>query len=410
VETTLSEAASILSVVGGLLLVLVGVGVYSARRLAALIEAVRPVQTLADQNLLQRISALEQSLHESSAAHRTAVEALPQRISSAVSKEVRAGLDPARQQLEGLTQQSRSLSEALGRSHDHLSQAVLTLNQDGTLGEWVASFREVVEPLQHATSAIDRHFDTAGQVLRTTSGLVEQWAAQRDAVIQAFRTFSQQVERSAAAETTHLRDIEHRLMNRLEEVSETNATVAKALSELQVAGRNALETSTDLTRSVERTGQRFAELIDLDRHTQTQHHELIRTQQQLQKDFAELERRAAQQVTALHDAVATIARTNAAAFETLHKETRLAVASLSSLLERLHQAHAASLQQLHAAQQAAAAQQDATARQQSELVERAQRLLAELPTRGHQRLSLMLLGSQVAATVVVAIAIFLLRQ
>lgn len=400
------ETALILAALG--VLALVGVSVYSARQLAALSNAVQPLQaTLPDRALVEQLTDLQKSLTEAVDAQRTAVQELPRKISGAVSTEVRGGLDPARKEMESLALQSRNLSEALARSHDHLSEAVLTLNQDGSLGEWVGGFREVVQPLQSVSSAIERHYETAGHVLRTTSGLVEQWAAQREAVVQAFQSFSVTVERSAAAETTHLRDIENRLMNRLEEVAETNATVAKALSELQTAGRHALETSTDLTSAVEKTRQQIAELIELGRQTQIQHHELIRLQQQVQKDFGEWDRRTGQQLTVLHESIGKIARSSTEALETLHKGTQQAVASLTALLQKLHQSQTQAIQDLHKAQEAAAIQQEATARRQSEMVDRVQGLLAELPTRRDQRLSLILLGSQVVATVLVVVVLFL---
>jgi regulator of sigma D len=401
----MSDTASILAVLG---LALVGVSVYSAWRLTALSQAVRPLQTaLPDRALVEQLTSLQKSLRESVDAQRTAVQELPRTISGVVSTEVRGGLDPARKEIASLAQESRSLSQALARSHDHLSQAVLTLNQDGTLGEWVGGFREAVEPLQSVSSAIERHYETAGQVLQTTSGLVEQWAAQREAVVQAFQKFSLTVERSAAAETTHLRDIENRLMNRLEEVAETNATVAKALSELQTAGRNALETSADLTSSVEKTRQQIAELLDLGRQTQTQHLELIRLQQQVQKDFGEWDRRTGQQMTELHNSIGQIARSSTEALNALHKGTQQAVNSLAALLQKLHESQTQAIQELHKAQEAAAARQDATARRQSEIVDQVRSLLAGLPTRRDQRLSLILLGSQVAATVFVIVAIYL---
>lgn len=389
------EAALIVAAFG--VPALLGVGVYSAWRLAALSKAVQPLQAaLPDRALVEQLTEVQQSLREAVDAQRTAVQELPRKISGAVSTEVRSGLDPARKEMESLALQSRSLSEALARSHEDLSQAVLTLNQDGSLGEWVGGFREAVQPLQSVSAAIERHYETAGQVLRTTGGLVEQWAAQRDAVVQAFQSFSVTVDRSAAAETTHLRDIENRLMNRLEEVAETNATVARALSELQTAGRNALETSTDLTSSVEKTRQQIAELLEFGRQTQMQHHELIRQQQQVQKDFGEWDRRTGEQITVLHQGIGEIARSSTGALAALHKET-----------QSFHQTQTQAIQALHKAQEEAAARQEATARRQSEIVDRVQGLLGELPTRQGQRLLLILLGVQVAATVLVAVAVYL---
>ncbi len=282
---------------------------------------------------------------------------------------------------------------------------MLTLNQDGSLSEWVGGIRQAVEPLQAVSSAVERHYDTAGQVLRTTSGLVEQWASQREAVVHAFQRFAETVERSAAAETTHLRDIEHRVMNRLEEVAETNAAVSHSLSELQTASRNTMETQAGLARSVEATVQRTSELIDLGKQTQTQHHELIRSQQGAQRDLARWQKDADKGLQKLHENVGLIAEETSQSLGQTRQELQRSVSALQGLVQEFHQAHGKVLSQLQARQEAAARREEEIASKQEGLLAEVRKVLEGLPARRFQFASMVLFGVQVALTAVLLVVL-----
>jgi hypothetical protein len=357
-------------------------------RSTRLLEQLKNV--LPDKGLVDRLVETQDALTQSIEAQRRAVLELPRNVAGTVAAEV------------------KPLSESLVRSHDHFSRAVLTLDQDGSLGEWVGGIREAVEPLQAVSTAIERHYDTAGQVLRTTSGLVEQWASQREAVVHAFQRFAETVERSAAAETTHLRDVEHRVMNRLEEVAETNAAVAHSLSELQTASRNTLETQAGLARSVEATVQRTSELIDLGKQTQTQHHELIRSPQGAQNDLARWQKDADQGLKRLHESVGQIAEATAQSLGQTRQELQRSISALQALLKEFHQTHGQALAQLQARQEAAAQREQEVANQQKGLIADVRGMLEGLPARRFQLTSMALLGAQVVLTAIL-LAGFLLR-
>src|SRR6185369_6909983 len=218
---------------------------------------------------------------------------------------------------------SQALSEELARSHEGFTRAVLTLNHDGSLSEWVGGFREAVQPLVSVSSAVEHHYDTAGQVLRTTGALVEQWAAQKEAVVGAFEKFKESVDLSAAHEVRHLRDLEQRVMDRLEEVAETNANVA---------------------RSVERTVQQVTEVVEIGRQTQSQHHEVIRAQQQAQKDMAGWHKQAEQGLATLQENIGRITAGTGAALESLRQETQKALTALGGQLEGFHREHVKAVQ------------------------------------------------------------------
>lgn len=354
-------------------------------RSSRLLEQLRGI--LPDKGLVDRLVETQGALTQSIEAQRKAVQELPRTVAGTVAAEV------------------KPLSESLARSHDHFSRAVLTLDQDGSLGEWVGGIREAVEPLQAVSTAIERHYDTAGQVLRTTSGLVEQWASQREAVVHAFQRFAETVERSAAAETTHLRDIEHRIMNRLEEVAETNAAVAHSLSELQTASRNTLETQAGLARSVEATVQRTSELIDLGKQTQTQHHELIRSQQAAQKELGRWQKDADQGLKKLHESVGQIAEATSQSLGQTRQELSRSISALQALLQEFHQSHGKALAQLQARQEAAARREEEIAQKQEGLIADVRRMLEGLPVRRFQLVSMALLGAQVVLTAVLLVVL-----
>jgi hypothetical protein len=380
---TMLETLLLIVVLG--VVTLAALEVLTGRRLASLSAAVEPLRTL--------LPATHEALARALDAQREAVRQLPQAISETVSAEVRGGLEPLRLEMTAVG----TLAASLAASHDHFTQAVLTLNNDGSLAEWVGGFREAVQPFEQVSSALARHYDTAGQVLRTTSGLLEQWAVQRDAVVHTFEQFAEVVERSAAADTTHLRDIEHRVMNRLEEVAETHALVAHALSELQTAGRHALETQTQLAGAVEKTVQEVHELVELGRQTQGQHLELVRAQQQVQQELGQWQREAAAGLATLQAGVGQVGEATAQALERMRQGTQSAVADLRELLKDLQLVQARGLQELRERQEEAARHQTDLAGRQERWLAGAQAMLAGLPTRRYQMVSLALLAAQIMA-------------
>ncbi len=349
-------------------------------------------------------------LRQAIAAQQQATDGLPDRLASRVAGEVRQGLAPVQAAVGQLTRENQQamgqLAETLSGSHAHLNQVLMALDHDGGLGEWVTSFRETTEPFQLATDALTQHYETGGKLLSTTGELVRQWADQREAVQVAFRSFSDMVERSQAAETTHLRDIEHRVMNRLEEVAETNTTVSHALSELQTASRRTQEAHESLSETVRSTVDKVGELIDLGRQTQAQHHELIRGQEAVQKRFtgwhADMEERIGRFQRHLEETPVRIGR----AFQETTQKAVASFAAAGQKLERFHAGHAQAIE-------ATTRRQAAVAEQQAQLLEAQGRALADaerraglMPTRNLQIATLALLGLQAALLGVLAFGLF----
>jgi len=351
-----------------------------------------------------------QSLGRALDAQRQTTEKLPALVAEKVAGQVEVGLDPLKGEIGRLSEAQQAalgeISEALARSHNHFSQAVLTLNQDGSLSEWVSSLRDTAEPFQKATSSLELHYQTARQLLGSTGELVSQWASQREAVEGAFQHFSAMVERSAAAETTHLRDIEHRVMQRLEEVASTNTTVSQALSELQTTSRNTMASHQNLAQSVQDTVLKVGELADLGQRTQEQHHELVRAQKGVQQGFdawrQQMERGVAEFQRKLEELPTRVATS-------LEEKTRTTIEGIQNLGQQLGDAqatHAQQLTDLRQKQEAVIETQTRLVRRQETLVGEVEEWITQLPTRTVQISILALLACQLVVLGVMAYGIF----
>lgn len=326
-------------------------------------------------------------LRQAIAAQHQLAEQLPAQISSRVAGEVRGGLEPVKGSID-------RLGQTLSTSHEHLNQVLAALDQEGELGEWVVGFRETAQPFRLAAETLDHHYQTNTQLLSTAGTLVQDWAQQREAVLEAFRGFSAMVERSQAAETTHLRDIEHRVMQRLEEVAASSATTAHNLSELQTSGRRMQEAHESLAQTVETTVGKVSELIDLGHQTQAQHHELIRAQEGVQKRFekwhADIDERIAR---FLRDLEQTPARVGAALEKTVQPAST-AIAALGQKLESFHREHAEAIEALVRKQDAVHERQTQLVAAQQRALDAAKSQLALLPSRQLQAVIVGLLGVQ----------------
>jgi uncharacterized protein YoxC len=123
---------------------------------------------------------------------------------------------------------------ALTASADRLARAFTTLDQDGKLSEWVDVFREAIGPLQRSAAEVEQNHGLMRQMLATTAQLLQDWTAQREQIQQALVRLSDMMERSLSEEATHARDIEHRIMARLEEVQRSDQLVASTVSKLEI--------------------------------------------------------------------------------------------------------------------------------------------------------------------------------
>ncbi len=244
-------------------------------------------------SLLWMMGDTNQDLANAIQTYKRAVDNLPKQVSQDLSREVRAGIDPTRQELETLTKQvgisTKELLVLLDASHTSLSKTLATVNTDGALSEWVGTLRETIEPLQAATSALDRHYQTSERILDKTGELIIQWTSQRQVVENAFTKFSATIEAWAANETTQLRDIEPRILERLQEVSSTNSLVAQGFSQLESSQTHLSDAQRKLSECVERISLDLLTVVDGARQNQDGHQGLIRRQTELHEQLKTLQ-------------------------------------------------------------------------------------------------------------------------
>jgi uncharacterized phage infection (PIP) family protein YhgE len=332
-----------------------------------------------------------ESLRRAIAAQEQATRRLPEELSSRVADEVAAGIQP-------LDSSLARLSDTNEAAVDRVSQVLTGLDLDGGLGEWVANFRDTAEPFQQAAQSLEAHYETGGRLLNTTGEMVIQMAGQREALEQAFDAFSRSVVESQAAETGHLRDIEHRVMNRLEEVAEIQNLVAGALSELQTASRRTQEAHESLAESIRATVEQVHGLMDLGHRTQNQHHELIRAQEQLQERFGrwhgDLEERVQRFQTHLEQLPVRVG-------QALQETTQKTVAEVQSLGQKLAAFHDRQRQTLEGLVE----HQRSVAEAQNRLVEAQQRQATRAPSRSLQVATLVALALQAVLLGVIAVGV-----
>ena len=123
------------------------------------------VQALKSNNLLSKLGQSQSDVADAIQSYKTVVDSLPRRVSQDLSREVRDGIDPTRQELEKLSNRVNKSTEdfidLLEASHSSLIKTLATVNVDGALSDWVGSLRETIDPLQAATSALESHYETS---------------------------------------------------------------------------------------------------------------------------------------------------------------------------------------------------------------------------------------------------------
>lgn len=342
------------------------------------------------------------ALRQAIAAQDETARRLPGEIAEQVAGELASGVQPLEAAFEGLAGTNQAalgrLGERLEASHQRFGEVVATLDHNGGLGEWVTSFRDAAEPFQLAASSLSNHFETGGRLLSTTGELVSQLAVHRDAVEHAFASFSEAVTRSQAAETTHLRDIEHRVMNRLEEVAEIQNLVAQALSELQTASRRTQEAHESLAESVRSTVEKVGELLDTGRQIQNRHHELIRAQEDLQRRFDRWHSGLEERIQLFQQ---NLEQLPVRVGETLQRSTHQALAAIEGLggkLESFHGEHARAVDAVTRRQAAAGEDQARLLKRHESFLEHAARQAALAPSR---KLQFATLGVLILQTLLV---------
>ncbi len=291
---------------------------------------------LPSRELLNSSAGLNQSLIQSLDAHRSMTGKIPDIIARTLAGEVERGLGPASAELKSLTESIsesiESYTHTLSESQNQLTGAIMTLNRDGSLAEWVDSFRDVSEPIQKAVASLDRHYQTTGRILESLGNLLADWADQKNAVERAFTRFSEAVEAWMVDETTHFRNVEHRIMNRLEEVAATNETAVQSLSALQTAHAKMAGAQDNLSDSLSEVIRKIPEIIDMAGKTQEQHRDLIRVQSELQTALGDLRDKTLERSDDFEQRTKRLAVDMAKTFETIEKRHESMFESIERLI------------------------------------------------------------------------------
>jgi DNA repair exonuclease SbcCD ATPase subunit len=364
-------------------------------------------------NLINGVKDTNTALTSSLRTHKDVVENLPALVSNNVSKEVSDGIEPARKELEKLSKQvtgsTNNLIQSLSESHNTLIKTLTTINTDGSLTEWVESLRETIEPLQTTTAALEQHYQTSEKLLANTGDLVLQWTGQRQVVESAFTKFSSIMEEWAVKETTHLRDIEPRIMERLKEVASTNDLVAQGLSQLQSSQTKMSDTQQELSESVRRVSEKLWELIDTAKQNQTGHQELIRTQKSLQDNLKTLQIEMQTRSKQFENQTQEMLSKLNTAQEEFIKLAQTNYKSFLNLINNFHNWHKEKLESVSAQHETMISDQTEITKKHEKLINVIENVIDEIPSKKFFNIGLILFITQIIISGVIAYGILFLR-
>lgn len=368
-------------------------------------------QTLPNRALVEAMTSGQRELIAAIAAHQAAVDKLPAQMSAVVAAQVGAGLSGLVHEIEALHQgmltETQRFVTGLAATTEALNKVLATLGDQGHLEDWVTALRESVAPFQQATASLNTQLSLTGEMLASLGQLAGQGANQEKKIGESFAQLTALLDRWSAAEMSHLRDIENRLLSRLEEVSATNNQVADALAVLKSASTRTLEAQQNLARSVQAMVGVARETLDLSRGVQTEHKGLLDAQRAAQDQIAQRQEgldRHAQGFQLQMEALGQGVRTT---LDGIVTTTARSVDVMRSELSTFHTSHQDALTQLdrrHA--ELRGAQGDLLSRMGT-LVEQGARTLGSVPSRQNQTLLLAAMGVQVVLTGALIAAIVL---
>jgi hypothetical protein len=228
---------------------------------------------------------LRHALQQISRSHEQLRERLPAAIAEAVATETTRQFKPAETALQNTAQKNAQVSEALVRTQQNLSQALVTLDGDGSLTEWVRGFQETSQPLVQAVRSVEHHYSTAEKLLESTSRLAAQCEAQRETVERSFSEFSSIVRNRSEKEELTLTRIAERMFDRLDSVSALSQRLADRFEEMQASEQNTLRAAESLSHSMQGLATRFGDLETINAQMQTRHADILRNQQKIQAEM-----------------------------------------------------------------------------------------------------------------------------
>ena len=367
-------------------------------------------QSVPDKSLVEQTVATGKDLSHSLTTHQKVVETMPELLSRKVADQITQGIEPLSNEIATLSKKTEvsiaRLSHILGISHDHFLKALVTLNEDGKLTEWVSAFREAVDPLQSTALAIEKHYAVSRELVQNTGNLAIKWGEHWSSVETSFSRFSDVIARWAADEASHLRDTESRVMKRLEEVAGTNAQIAESLSELQTTRTRLMESNESLTRSVQQTANNIEALIRLSQVLQHQHQQDLRAQGEFQEAFRAWQTGIQSQTDAFQVQIRTMTASASKTMEELSTHVQDSIHQMGEMIRAFHHTHGQALDKLIQLHEASHEKQTQLAVKQGVLVDRMAGMITDLPARKIQLIQLGVTITQLIALGVLTYGIF----
>ncbi len=364
-------------------------------------------QHLPERHLLESIRETGCQLNASLDTHEKVVSQLPQLVSRDLSKEVKTGIDPVRSELGALSKQTEAtmsrLTSSLAQSHEKFMAALLTLNAEGQLTEWVNAFREAVEPLQSSAASLQQHYDTAERLLKTTEDLVVQWTGQRQVVENAFTRFSEAIQRWTVEETTRFSEVEGRIMNRLEEVANTNALVSQSLSELQSAQTNMTGSQRELSDTVKQSVRNMHDIMETVQRSQEQHIQLNRGQEDIQNSVKTFMADMDNRIKTLDNRIKKIMSDFEQVHRTFAENVQQSIANMLSAMKTFNEAHSSAIDTFKDRHMELAQSQSQFIKKQDAYFRKLDAFLNVIPSKNNQLIIVVLFVIQIIVSVLIAI-------
>ncbi|MGD9211614.1 MAG: hypothetical protein PVI90_12590 [Desulfobacteraceae bacterium] len=360
-----------------------------------------------EKSLVESLVSGNNMLKDALESHQQMINTLPELVGDRISQEVILGIKPVKEEINQLTsdvgKRISTLTTELGQSHQDLSDTLLTINTEGYLSDWIGSLKETVTPLENATRAIEVHYVTAESLLNQSREFTTQWAGNWQNIAGKFSTFTEEFTRWASSETTHMRDIEHRIMNRLEEEAESKYLIAESLNGLQKAKTQLLESGVELNESMNKINSHMLELKAFIENTQNQHSELLHHQREFQTAFQTWQTNIQDQTEVIQNTTADFVKNVESDLNTILTCVKEKINELVTDYQQLHKARE---QQLDLLINKMTSSYDADAvlvTKQRQLVDTIEKIVNLLPNRNVQLISLV-----VQLLILILVAVYVL--
>lgn len=274
-------------------------------------------------------------------------------------EQVKSSLNDSKQQLEETTAKLQNVGTNFENSHSHFQDAIVTLAEPGTLQNFTNTLTESIHPLHDIRDGINDHYQANAQLQRTVSQILQQWLIQQTKVRKDFELIAEVLKRWSTEEEYSRREMTSKTVDHLKMVTQQSQTVADNMREMQgEIYRLAKETST-LKGTMKDTVNSVSSLVGLQNR-------VAKSQQLYLTDLKTIADSLAQNYTQVS------MQLNA----TLEKSNHI-LGQYEQTVQEFHGRHGDILTKLEA-------QHDRLTNEQNRLLEKAHRVIGNLPTKQAQ--------------------------